>query len=61
MSWEMIREKNLCYKFLDKYHLGHQCKTKAINTMEAEEFVDTHEEVLEPEKMTLTKLRLLLM
>lgn len=51
MSWEIIREKNLYYKCLDKYHLGHQCKNKALNTMEAEEFVDAHEEVLEPEKI----------
>lgn len=49
MTLEKMRELNLFYKCHERYHPGHQCKNRALNAMESEEFVDANEEVVEPE------------
>ncbi|XP_019246534.1 PREDICTED: uncharacterized protein LOC109226195 [Nicotiana attenuata] len=49
MSMETLRENNLCYKCHDKWHPGHQCKVRALNVMEGEEFVDVVDKIDEPE------------
>ncbi|OIT19569.1 hypothetical protein A4A49_59003 [Nicotiana attenuata] len=48
LSIEALREQNLCFKCHDKYSPGHQCKPKALNTMEGEEtFMEALDEELQ--------------
>ncbi|XP_019238918.1 PREDICTED: uncharacterized protein LOC109218971 [Nicotiana attenuata] len=48
LSIEALREQNLWFKCYDKYSPGHQCKPKALNTMEGDEtFMEALDEELQ--------------
>lgn len=47
MTLDMLREQNICFKCYEKYHPRHQCKNRAINNLEAKDFVDANDKIKE--------------